>query len=313
MKIITITANPALDITAHVNDWSRGVVNRGQSIAVNAGGKGINVAVNLAQSGLEVYATGWLGRENDDTFCRTFTHERINDDFIRVDGETRRNLKIVDSVNDENTDFNMPGVAIDASAQEALNDYLKANTDEWTVLVFGGSLPPGVSADYYAKMVASYRDKCHFLVVDASGQALTEVLQADWLPDMVKPNIHELREVTGKALDSDDAIVAEAREWVKRGIKMMVVSMGHEGAWFVTQDEAVKALPLKVDVATTVGAGDAMVAGTVKGVIAGHNLADIARTATAYSAANIERVEAGLPSESRLETLKKQVVITPQC
>lgn len=309
MKIITVTANPALDITAHANDWTRGVVNRGQSSSINAGGKGINVSINLAHSGLEVYATGWLGRDNDAPFRRTFMRERINDDFIRVDGETRLNIKIADQNRDENTNFNMPGVRIDHSHREALEAYLEAQVDEWTVLIFGGSLPPGISNNYYAQMVEKYRDKCHFLVVDTRGQAFAEVLQADRLPDMIKPNINELRKVTGKALDCDKAIVNEAKAWLARGINMVVVSMGGDGAWFVTEQAAVKALPLPVDVATTVGAGDAMVAGVVRGIVVGRELADIARTATAYSAANIEHVGAGLPSKARLELLKSQVII----
>lgn len=309
MKIITVTANPALDITAHIDDWRRGVINRGQSSSINTGGKGINVSINLAHCGLEVYATGWLGRDNDAPFRRTFMRERINDDFIRVEGETRRNIKIVDRIRNENTDFNMPGVHINSSHREALEAYLEAQIDEWTVLIFGGSLPPGINKNYYAYMVEKYRDKCHYLVVDTRGKAFSEVLQADRLPDMIKPNIKELREVTGKALDSDDSIVNEAKAWITRGINMMVVSMGSDGAWFVTKEAAVKALPLPVDVATTVGAGDAMVAGVVRGIIIGRELPDIARTATAYSAANIEHIGAGLPSKARLEYLKSQVVI----
>ncbi len=294
MKIITVTPNPALDITAHVDGWQRGVLNRGQSLVVNAGGKGINVAINLAHSGLEVHATGWLGRDNDSAFSQTFSHERINDAFIRIDGETR-----VDSRLGENTDFNMPGTAVNATAIQALDDYLSAQVDEWTVVAFGGSLPPGVPLDYYAKMVKRFRDKCHFLAVDV----------ADWLPDMVKPNIHELRDVTGKALTTDAEIVAEAQAWIARGIKMFIVSLGRQGAWFVTQEAALKALPLQVNAATTVGAGDAMVAGALRGIVIGRDLADIAKSATAYSAANIEHVGAGLPSQPRLESLKSQVII----
>ncbi len=309
MKIITVTANPALDITAHANQWQRGIVNRGESIAVTAGGKAINVAINLAHSGLEVYATGWLGRDDDAIFRRTFVRERINDHFIRVDGETRRNVKIVDSSRDENTDFNMPGVKINKAAQSALNNYLKSQVDEWTVVVFGGSLPPGVNDNYYASMVETYRDKCHFLVVDANGRALAELLQADALPDMIKPNIHELRSATGKALDNDQDIVREAREWIERGIKMMIISLGADGAWFVSADEAIKAIPPRVQVVTTVGAGDAMLAGAVRGVVIGHSLINIARTASAYSAANIEHIGAGLPSKGRLEALESQVKI----
>ncbi len=292
MKIITVTANPALDITAYVDNWTRGVVNRGNSVSVAAGGKGINVAINLAHSGLEVYATGWLGRDNDAVFRRSFVRERINDDFIRIEGETRRNIKIVDDSCDENTNLNMRGEKVTSADKKALEDYLEVAVDEWTILVFGGSLPPGISSSYYADMVKKFSGKCHLLAVDTDGEPLKEVLQGDWLPDLIKPNIKELREATGKALETDAEILEEA---------------GEDGAWFVTKDKAVKAKPLAIDVVSVVGAGDAMLAGVIHDIVIGKSLEDIAVTATAYSAGNIEHIGMGLPSKARLETLKSQV------
>ncbi len=309
MNIITVTPNPAIDLTARVADWQRGSVNRGQSVVTTIGGKALNVAINLAQSGFPVEATGWLGSDNDELFKQRFAKENVKDTFIRVAGETRQNLKVVDTTTQETTDFNMPSFDVDDKAIGKLSDYLATSVQSSSILVFGGSLPKTIGVNYYADNVKAYRDKCQSVVVDTSGKALSAVLQAEILPSMIKPNIHELRQATGKALITDKEIIAEARQWIAKGVELLVISMGSEGAWFVTADKAVKAQPLSVKVASTVGAGDAMVAGTIRGMIEQLDLADIAKMGTAYSAANIENVATGLPSQSRLQQFISQVVV----
>ncbi len=309
MKIITVTPNPAIDVTLGVADWQRGRVNRGQSVVNTIGGKALNVAINLAQSGLPVEATGWLGGENDELFVQRFAKDNITDTFIRVAGKTRQNIKVVDTTTQETTDFNMPSFSVDDKAIGELSDYLSASVNSSSILVFGGSVPSGVGVDYYMNNIKNYRDKCQSIVVDTSGDALLSVLQAETLPSMIKPNIHELRQVTGKALTTDKDIIEEARQWIAKGIELLVVSMGSKGAWFVTADKAVKALPLSVKVASTVGAGDAMVAGTVRGMVEQLDLADIAKMGTGYSAVNIENVATGLSSQTRLEEFMSQVIV----
>ncbi|MBS9781291.1 MAG: 1-phosphofructokinase family hexose kinase [Gammaproteobacteria bacterium] len=309
MNIITVTPNPAIDVTIGVADWQRGSVNRGQSLVNTIGGKALNVAINLAQSGLPVEATGWIGSENDELFVQRFAKDNVKDTFIRVSGKTRQNIKVVDTTTQETTDFNMSSFSVDDKAIGQLSDYLSSSVQLSSVLVFGGSLPSGIGVDYYTDNIKTYRDKCQSIIVDTSGKALLSVLQSDTLPSMIKPNIHELRHVTGKALATDKDIIEEARQWIAKGIELLVVSMGSQGAWFVTADKAVKALPLSVKVASTVGAGDAMVAGTVRGMLEQLDLADIAKMGTAYSAVNIENVATGISSQARLEEFISAVVV----
>ena len=178
------------------------------------------------------------------------------------------------------------------------------------MLVMGGSLPPSVDKNFYAKMVKRYRGKCDYIVVDTSDKALAETMNGEVLPDIIKPNIHELQTLLGTKIESDEDILAAARSFIARGMKMVVVSMGERGAWFVTADEAVHAKPPKVKVASTVGAGDAMVAGVVRGILNGRELENIARTATAFSAGNIMVTGVQLPSQEKIEELKEKVIIT---
>ncbi|MDO4776442.1 MAG: 1-phosphofructokinase [Cardiobacteriaceae bacterium] len=305
--VITVTANPALDLTINAKGWQRGVVNRGESMTVTPGGKGVSVAINLMESGVDALVTGWMGEGNDIHFTREFRMLGMRDEFIRIPGDIRRNVKIIDQ--GETTDFNLPGEVVPEKCQQALINFLDRSVPNASMLVMGGSLPPSVDKDFYAKMVKRYRGKCDYIVVDTSDKALIETMNADVLPDIIKPNIHELQTLVGRAIESDEDILAAAREFLARGMKMVVVSMGERGAWFVKPDEALHATPPKVKVASTVGAGDAMVAGVVRGILNGRDLEHIARTATAFSAGNITVTGVQLPSQERIEELKAKVVI----
>lgn len=288
MKIIAVTPNPAIDLTVHATGWQRGLVNRGQRIDKTAGGKGITVAINLNDAGVKAVVTGWMGARNDSTFVEEFAEHGVVDEFIRVPGDTRRCIKIIDDNTGETTDINMPGMEIPAGARQELIDYLDREITEDTILVMGGSLPSGVEKDYYAGITKRYRNKCRYVVVDTSDEALTKLMESDVLPHIIKPNIHELEALCGRTLEEDTDIVAQAREFIARGVELCVISMGSRGAWFVTKDNAIHAAPPRVKVMSTVGAGDAMVAGVVRGMSLGEDLVTIARTATAYSAANIQ-------------------------
>ena len=310
MEVITITANPAIDMTIHVDGWQRDTVNRAQAVDITVGGKGLTVAINLADAGISTSATGFMGADNEERFVRTFKQHGVIDHCIRVPGETRTCVKIVDGSNGETTDINPAGLFVPEEYQQQLWDYIDQHVGTARVLMMGGSLPAGIDKNLYARIVAKYSGKFEYIVVDSSGKALMETMNADILPDMIKPNIHELQEMCGRELPTDADIIAEARNYIARGMKIVVVSMGGQGAWFITKNEAVHAKPPRVRVTSTVGAGDAMVAGTIRGLLLGRDMAEMARTATAYSASNIEHVGTFLPSQQRIEQLKGWVVIT---
>lgn len=310
MKIIAVTPNPAIDLTVHAPDWKRGLVNRGQRIDKTAGGKGITVAINLNDAGVNAIVTGWMGEHNDSTFVEEFALHNVVDEFIRIPGDTRRCIKIINDTDGETTDINMPGLAIPPEYKQKLIDYLDREITADTMLVMGGSLPPGIEKDFYAQMVARYREKCRYVVVDTSDAALKKLMEADVLPHIIKPNIHELEDLCGRDLEEDTDIVVQAREFINRGVELCVISMGSRGAWFVTANDAFHAAPPRVKVMSTVGAGDAMVAGVVRGMSLGEDLTTIARTATAYSAANIQHMGTALPDQAHIEKLMSRVVIS---
>ncbi|MGC3988163.1 MAG: 1-phosphofructokinase [Chthoniobacteraceae bacterium] len=298
--VITITLNPAIDRTVTIPNFRTGAVNRASEVRSTAGGKGVNVAAALADYGKEVAVTGFLGGENAAIFEQLFAEKAIADHFVRIAGTTRVGIKITDPEQHETTDINFPGARVEADNLTALNESLGQLEAKWFVLA--GSLPPGVDPTIYGELTTSLKARGARVAVDASAEALRLAIEAG--PSLIKPNISELEELTGTKLESPEAILAAAQSLIARGVEMVVVSMGADGAMFVTAEEALRATPPEITVRSTVGAGDAMVAGTIGALLDDLPLADCARLATAFSLDAISHLGAGI-NEPALISLRK--------
>jgi 1-phosphofructokinase len=303
--ITTVTLNPAIDRTVTIPGFTAGAVNRVESSRDRPGGKGINVAAALTEHGDAVAVLGFLGRENETVFTEFFAASGIEDRCLRLPGATRTGIKISDPVRGETTDINFPGLAPAADDLAALRAQIDRISGGWCVLA--GSLPPGVPADIYREFITSLKARGVSTVLDASGDALREALRAG--PDVIKPNIHELEAHAGRSLPTEAGVVAAARELVAGGVALVVVSRGGDGACFVTAEEVVMAKPPAVIVRSTVGAGDAMVAGVVAAQARGWSLADTARLATAFSLCAVTRADAQLDLRDQAGAFSQRVRI----
>jgi 1-phosphofructokinase len=304
--VVTVTANPALDHTIWVPGFRAGEVNRVADEHLAPGGKGVNVAAFLAALGVPVLATGFLGTPNAVLFGAFFAEQGIASRFVPVAGATRTGIKIVDDEAGTTTDINFPGFAVtdgDLSALEATVAGLAA-PGRWVVLA--GSLPPGTPPDTYRRMAELVHEGDGLVALDTSGPALAEAIPA--APDLVKPNRAELEELTGRPLAGRRALAEAAAALAEGGVGTVVVSLGAEGAVFVRSGESVFATPPPVAVASTVGAGDAMVAGTILGALRGLPLAEVAALATAASAVAISGVGPHLDAAAVEEAAKAVAV-----
>jgi 1-phosphofructokinase len=305
-RVVTVTINPAIDQTIAIPNFAAGKVNRVQSSQMNAGGKGINVAAFLADYGQPATVTGFLGIENDELFRQLFAAKAIEDRCVRIAGRTRIGVKISDETLRQTTDINFPGQPPNSADIDRLFAILRelALTHEWFVL--SGSIPAGVSASIYGEMVRALAGKR--VVLDTSGEGFRQAVVAG--PWLVKPNVDELAEFAGERLDTTEAILRVARTLIDlHGIATVVVSMGKEGAIFVEGEDTVWAAPAPVQVKSTVGAGDAMVAGVVAGKLRGLALAECARLGTAFSMTAISQIGAGLPSLAAVQSAQEQVAV----
>jgi len=313
-RVVSVALNPALDHTIEVGQLRVGEVNRALRMQVDVGGKGFNVASCLADFGVATSVTGQIGRDNAAQFETLFNAKGIENRCFYLDGLTRINTKLVDMTSGDTTDINMPGPTLEPDAIQALFDRMLARIDalaspgSWVVA--SGSLPPQWPVDTYQRLITHVHSLGARVLLDASGAALAAGVAA--APDIIKPNRVELAELIGQALTDTDSVVTAARELLARpnGPGTVVVSMGGDGALFVNRKEALLAHPIPTELISTVGAGDAMVAGIVAAQIAGMALADCARLATAFSAGKLARLGPHLPAPDTVRALAQMVHIS---
>ena len=308
MKIATITLNPAIDQTVSVDNFEVGTVNRSRAMRFDAGGKGVNVASFLSDYGLGVMVTGFLGEENADVFERHFQRKGIEDRFIRVPGETRINIKIMDEAGQTTTDLNTPGQIPGEYAVSRFYEQVEAMAEACECFILSGNLQVGLPSNFYAELIKFLKSKKRMVVLDTSGDALAEAVKAG--PNIIKPNIHELSALVHKPLVEISDAYLSAVSLLNEDTTIVVVSMGGNGALFVEKDRAFIARPPAVVVKSTVGAGDAMVAGLVAGLSKKMLLKDCARLATAFSLSAVTRLGRDLPKPGVIDDFQKQVEIT---
>src|SRR3989440_9317310 len=303
MRIATVTLNPAIDMTVRVDGFQTNTVNRGQTMQFDAEGKGVNVASFLADYGHATAVTGLLGQENADIFEKLFAHKRIDDRFVRMPGRTRIGVKIVDEAKQQTTDINMPGLLPPPEAMNSLLETIErlAASCDWFAL--SGNLPPGAPATIYATIISQLKRHGKQVVLDTSGEALREGVRAG--PTIVKPNVDELHQLSGQTL-ADEAAIEQAARQLLGDIRLVVISMGERGALFVDAATTLMAIPPGVQVKSTVGAGDAMVAGAVAGQIQGFSLADGAPLATGLSLGAITPARHNPPPPSVVQAYGQQ-------
>lgn len=307
--IITVTLNPAIDKTAELAEFHHGGLNRLMNVIRDAGGKGINVSKTISALGGESIATGFIGGSAGDFIKNSLLEKGIKADFVSVKGETRINLKVVEG-NGFVTELNEPGPDITKEEIEELKQKLIQYASPDTVYVFAGSIPKSVSTDAYREMIVSVKEKGAKVFLDADGQLFRDVI--DTKPDIIKPNRVELEEyfhMNYRA--SEEELVAMGRKFLEKGAGFVAVSLGQMGALFITQSEVLRCPGLKVEAHSTVGAGDAMVAGLTYGIDLGLSLEECVKLAMATSAGAVTTIGTKAPERTLVDALQQQVEILP--
>ncbi len=275
--IVTVTPNPSIDRTVHLEHLERGAVLRATDATAEAGGKGVNVARALTSMGIDTVAVVPLAAESEAAYVALLVAAAP---FVPVpvSGAVRVNVSLVEP-DGTVTKVNEPGPHLSEAEAERLLACVEAQAAGATWVVGCGSLPPGAPADFYARL-ARLRTADRRVAVDASGAALRLARPVD----LLKPNHAELRELVGEALPTLGDVVRAARHLVEAGTSAAVlVSLGRAGAIHVDASGARHAEGRVDDVANSVGAGDALLAGYLA---AGGGVAAL-KTAVAWSVAAV--------------------------
>lgn len=278
-KVLTITLNPAVDKSLTLEQLTYGGLNRVRGIRMDAGGKGINVAKALNGFGVEVLATGFVAGQNGKWLLDRLYESGIPNRFVSIPGETRTNLKLVDISKGITTEINEAGFVVGSDDITVLTDMLTSMLHHAELLVVSGSLPRGVPSDVYKTLTRLARSHGVRTIMDAEGVALAEGIKGK--PYVIKPNRFELETMFGRELKNDAELQKAARSLTAEGVDIVAISLGADGALFVTEQEAIRTYPPEVVVQSTVGAGDAMVAAISAAVLKNRSFQDIATWATA--------------------------------
>ena len=304
-KILTLTLNPALDLTVRLARLEPGEVNRSEAMLTHAAGKGVNVAQVLADLGHDVSVGGFLGEANPQAFDALISRRGFGDAFVRVPGETRSNIKIAEQ-DGRVTDINAPGPLVSEEAQKALLERVVMIGPQFDAVVVAGSLPRGVSPQWFQGLLQQLKGLGLKVALDTSGEALRVGLQAG--PWLVKPNTEELAEAVDNAADAISQLH-------RQGVEHVVVSDGAAGVTWYRPTAALHATPPKVTVASTVGAGDSLLAGMLHGLLSGDTPQQTLRRATAIAAMAVTQIGFGISDDAQLAHLESGVdvrVLTEQ-
>lgn len=261
--IYTVTFNPAIDYVVELVSFNIGEINRTTREYMNLGGKGVNVSRVLTNLEVPNVALGFVAGFTGDALRNGLERMGVKTDFISLkEGNTRINVNIKGV---EETDINARGPEIPNSAIDELFKKLD-NLQSGDTLVLAGSIPISLPNDMYERIMERLYGKGIRFVVDATRDLLVKSLKYE--PFLIKPNNHELGEIFGLELTTDNEIIYYARELKKQGAKNVLISMAGDGAILVDEnDVAHKIGTPKGKVKNSVGAGDSMVAGFCAGYL----------------------------------------------
>lgn len=306
MRIVTVTLNPALDKTAALDVLLPGELNRLQDLTVDAGGKGINVSKMIRALGGTSIATGFLGGGGE-AIAHSLDEMGVSHDFVRIQAATRTNMKVLDR-GSRLTELNEPGPVVTPDEVQALRVKLREYAGDEGLFVFSGSVPRGVGPEIYFDLIRMVKQAGATAFLDADGVAFAKALPAG--PDFIKPNRFELLRHYSDPEGGDMAnVLRYCRILVMQGIKKIALSMGEEGALFVTGDDAFFCPGLKVAAHSSVGAGDSMVGAVAYATAAGMPWRDAATLAMAASAGAVTTVGTKAPTRELVDSLAEQVRI----
>jgi len=309
--IVTLTMNPAVDVATTVPYVLPDRKLRCAAPRYEPGGGGINVARAIRRLGGDVVAWFPAGGAGGELLQRLLRDEDVPHEALPVRGWTRENVNVLEEVSHRQFRFCMPGAVLQGDEWPVFLERIEALAPAPPYVVASGSLPPGAPVDFYARLAAVARKLGSRLVLDSSGDALVAGAAAG--VHLLKPSLREFRALTGASEDDESALIARAVAVVteRKWCEVLALSLGPAGALLVSESVRARLGAPAVPIASTVGAGDSMVAGMVLALARGRDLVEAARFGVAAGAAAVMNPGTELCHRGDVERLYSQVTVTP--
>jgi 1-phosphofructokinase/tagatose 6-phosphate kinase len=307
--IITVTLNAAIDNTLAVPHFRLGARHRAVEKHAAAGGKGINVARALKCLGQPVIATGFAGGVTGTRIIEYLTGESVLNDFVRIGEESRTSTVLIDPTTGEQTEINEHGPVVTETELDLFREKLLYLAPGADICVIAGSIPRGIPEDFYGVLVSDLRKAGVTTVVDAEGEVMIHALRAE--PDLVAPNVIETEGLVGREFVDDEDLAAAPAELRGMGARDAIVTTS-DGCWAVLDadpDVTLRVQAPELDPITTVGSGDALVAGLVSARYIGLGDDAALRYAVACGAESTQHFGAGTLDRSEVDQLVDSIQV----
>lgn len=282
--ILTITANPSVDISYQLEKFNIDDVTRTSDIEKHAGGKGIHVGYVLKELGAKPVHSGFAGGKLGE-----FIEEGLEDRgqearFVKIKGDTRNCIAILHE--GKQTEILEAGPTISKKEEEEFLNKLDQISEGCHIINISGSLPKGLTSDFYKEIIKYAKKHDKFVSVDTSGKTLKDMINAEEKPDLIKPNETEIADVLGRKIEKKDLKEILEEEPFK-DIPYIIVSMGKDGAMVKIKDKIYNAKVPKVEDVNPVGSGDSSLAGALFAIDEGKSDEEIIKTSMTCGLLNV--------------------------
>ncbi|CAI6080189.1 1-phosphofructokinase family hexose kinase [Cohnella sp. JJ-181] len=307
--IATVTLNAAVDKTYYVSGFAPGAVQRVRRQIAEPGGKGNNVAKIVRLLGGEAAATGFTAGGAGAFIEERLAARGVRSAFVRIPGESRTCLNIVDEASGASTELLESGPTVGDAELAQIKDAVRQLSAEASVVVLSGSLPAGAPEDLYAELVGVARSAGARVYLDASGEALALGIRAR--PDLIKPNEDELARLVGRKRLEAPQLAQTAAKLHAQGVRQVCATLGSRGAVACMDGNLYRVIAPAVSAVSAVGCGDAFVAGMAYADELGLPAAGRLRMAAAAAAAAAMTDRAGELDPAVYERLLESVEVVP--
>ena len=296
-----------MDCTIELDNLNVGMLNRISNKVETYSGKALNVAMGVARLKEKSFATGFMFENNGKMFEQTLEREGVAHKFVWNKGSVRVNYKIIDK-RSMLTEINDKGDEVSEEKQRELIDLVKVLAKDCDIAVMSGSLPKGMNAEFYGEVLKNVPASVK-KVVDTEKANLEFAVKENLY--MVKPNLRELENIAGDTLSSKYDILKASYALLNKGVKMVMVSLGSEGAILTDGIKSFYCKSANVAVNSTVGAGDSMLASACVQIEKGADMEELLRCSVAAGTAAITTSGTNLFYKDKYEEIYNKIYVEP--
>lgn len=305
--ILTITLNPSVDISYRLPNFAVDKVYRCENVIKTAGGKGLNVARVLKQLDASLTTTGFLGGSLGIFIEDSLKKNNISNDFIRIDGETRNCIAIIDDDNNQTEILEKGPIITERDRSNFLEKY-KILLEKTKVITISGSNPKGVDNRFIEKLIEMARENGKITILDVSGKLLEDVvLKFNYKPNVIKPNLDEFASLIGKNKE-DINLKKDILEYAK-DIDILFLSCGKDGSYIRKDNLIYKAIIPSIKAVNPVGSGDSTVAGIAYSLHQGKDIISLVKLSNALGISNAMCDKTGHINVEDIDNIIKKIKV----